>query len=125
MPNPSNQRKETSAKRATKVLKSRTLVLAVVLGIVTFVALFCRLYYLQIIQHEELQQKAVAQQTRSSTITANRGTIYDSNGEILAISATAETIFISPHEIAEYEQDKELIADRLSQILNVDREMIR
>ena len=61
-------RKENAAKRATKVLKVRTLMLAAALGIATFVALFGRLYYLQIIRHEELQQKAVAQQTRSSTI---------------------------------------------------------
>ena len=51
MPN-QRDRRETSAKRATKVLKSRTLVLAAVLGIATFAALLCRLYYLQIIRHE-------------------------------------------------------------------------
>ena len=118
-------RKETSAKRATKVLRSRTLLLAAVLGIAAFAALFCRLYYLQIIRHEELQEKAVAQQTRSSTITASRGTIYDASGEILAISASAETIFISPHEIAEYECDKDLIADTLAEILGVDRDSVR
>ena len=118
-------RKETSAKRATKVLRSRTLLLAAVLGIAAFAALFCRLYYLQIIRHEELQEKAVAQQTRSSTITASRGTIYDATGEILAISASAETIFISPHEIAEYECDKDLIADTLAEILGVDRDSVR
>ena len=118
-------KRDNSAKRATKVLKFRTLVLAAVLGVATFVALFCRLYYLQIIRHEELQEKAVAQQTRSSTITASRGTIYDASGEILAISATAETIFISPHEIAENECDKDLIADKLSEILGVDRDSIR
>ena len=118
-------KRDNSAKRAAKVLKSRTLVLAAVLGIATFAALFCRLYYLQIIRHEELQEKAVAQQTRSSTITASRGTIYDASGEILAISASAETIFISPHEITEYECDKDLIADRLSEILGVDRDSIR
>ena len=80
MPN-QKDRRETSAKRATKVLKSRTLVLAAVLGVATFAALLCRLYYLQIVRHEELQEKAVAQQTRSSTISASRGTIYEANGE--------------------------------------------
>ena len=57
-------RTENAAKMATKILKSRTLVLAAVLGIVAFAALACRLYYLQIIRHDELQEKAVAQQTR-------------------------------------------------------------
>ncbi|HIX32193.1 MAG TPA: PASTA domain-containing protein [Firmicutes bacterium] len=122
-------RKETKRERsiriATKVLKQRTLLLAAALGIVAFVALACRLYYLQIIRHDELQEKAVAQQTRSSTVAASRGTIYDANGEPLAISATAETIFISPHEITEYECDKDLIAETLSEILGVDEEDIR
>ncbi len=120
-----HDKKENSAKMATKVLKTRTLLLSVVLGIVTFVVLLCRLYYLQIIQHEALQEKAVAQQTRSSTITASRGTIYDATGETLAVSATAETIFISPHEITENECDKDLIATKLGEILNVDAEKIR
>ena len=119
------KRNETSAKQATKTLRQRTLVLAVVLGIVTFAVLLGRLYYLQIIRHDELQEKAVAQQTRASTITASRGTIYDANGEILAISASAETIFISPHEINENECDKDLIAAKLAEILNVDEASIR
>ena len=121
MPNHRN-RKETSAKMATKVLKSRTIVLAAVLGVAAFAALLCRLYYLQIICHDELQEKAVAQQTRSSVITASRGTIYDANGETLAVSASAETIFISPHEITENKCDKDLIAKTLAEILNVDEE---
>ena len=120
-----HDKKENSAKLATKVLKTRTLVLGAVLGLATFAVLLCRLYYLQIIQHEELQEKAVAQQTRSSTITASRGTIYDATGETLAVSATAETIFISPHEITENECDKDLIAEKLGEILNVDPEKIR
>ena len=110
---------------ATKVLKSRTIVLAAVLGVAAFAALLCRLYYLQIICHDELQEKAVAQQTRSSVITASRGTIYDANGETLAVSASAETIFISPHEITENECDKDLIAKTLAEILNVDEEKLR
>ncbi len=118
-------RTETSIKRATQVLKRRTLILAAFLGVAAFVALAGRLYYLQIICHEELQERAVGQQTRSSTITASRGTIFSSDGETLAISASAETIFISPHEIEETEADKELIADTLARILDVDRDTIR
>ena len=120
-----HDRIENSAKRATKILRSRTLILALCLGIITFAMLICRLFYLQIIQHDELQQKAVAQQTRSATITASRGTIFDAKGEPLAISASADTIFISPHEITENEHDKDLIARELSEILGVDEESIR
>jgi stage V sporulation protein D (sporulation-specific penicillin-binding protein) len=41
----------------------------------------------------------VSQQTRSTVVTASRGTIYDASGNILAISSTAETVFLSPLEL--------------------------
>ncbi|QNL45875.1 PASTA domain-containing protein [Oscillibacter hominis] len=95
-----------------------------IFGIVTFTMLFVRLYTLQIGRHEELQQLAVKQQTRSTVVTASRGTIYDKNGNVLAISATAETVFVSPAEIAESEQDTAYIARGLSRILDVAEETI-
>ena len=114
-----------AAKVASATLKRRTLYLAGLLGILGFSILLGRLYFLQIVKHDELQEKAVAQQTRASSINASRGTIFDANGEPLAISATAETIFISPHEIAENECDKDLIAAKLGEILGVDAASIR
>ncbi|MBU5626330.1 PASTA domain-containing protein [Oscillibacter sp. MSJ-2] len=95
-----------------------------IFGIATFTMLFVRLYTLQIGRHEELQQLAVKQQTRSTVVTASRGTIYDKNGNVLAISATAETVFVSPAEIAESEQDTAYIARGLSRILDVAEETI-
>lgn len=101
-------RKSEAARRANQVIRSRTLLMMVLLGIVTFLLLFWKLYDLQINQHDELQEKAVAQQTRSTVVTASRGTIYDRNGLPLAISATAETVCVSPKDIVEYvEEQKE------------------
>ena len=51
---------------------------------------------------------------------ASRGTIYDRNGTILAMSASAEDIFLSPKEIVENDQDQNLIANGLAEILNLD-----
>ena len=96
------RRKSDAARRANQVIRSRTVAVMLLLGVCTFVLLFGKLYDLQINQHEELQEKAVAQQTRSTVITASRGTIYDRNLTPLAISATAEKVFLSPMEIAEY-----------------------
>lgn len=121
----SPERKNNSAARANKTLRQRTIVLCALFGVLAFVLLVGRLFVLQIIDHNDLQQKAVAQQTRATTITASRGTIYDRNGNILAISATAETIFISPHEIAENKEDTDLIADKLAEILGVDADSVR
>ena len=96
------KRKSEAARRANQMVRSRTLLVMLLLGVVTFILLFWKLYDLQIRQHDELQERAVAQQTRSTVVTASRGAIYDRNGQTLAISATAETVFLSPKEIQDY-----------------------
>ncbi|MBQ5740089.1 MAG: hypothetical protein IIV78_06735, partial [Oscillospiraceae bacterium] len=114
------KRKPESARRANRVIQQRTLLLLAVFGIGVFVLLFAQLYSLQIVRHDELSSLAVRQQTLRTTVEANRGTIYDRNGNILAISSTAENVFVSPAEILEYEQDKALIATGLAEILELD-----
>ncbi|MBE6551079.1 MAG: PASTA domain-containing protein [Ruminococcaceae bacterium] len=54
---------------------------------------------LQIINYDKYQNSAIDQFTRTVTIEAKRGTIYDRNMNALAVSATAERIFISPNTI--------------------------
>ena len=125
-------RKDESIRRANRVIQTRTFVLMLIMGIGMFFLLFFKLYNLQITRHEELQAKAVSQQTRSSVVTASRGAIYDASGNILAISATAETIFLSPKEINDALNDeenpvawtKEVLAAALAKILDVSEEGI-
>ena len=125
-------RKDESIRRANRVIQSRTFVLMLIMGIGMFLVLFFKLYSLQITRHEELQSKAVSQQTRSSVVTANRGTIYDASGNILAISSTAETIFLSPKEINDALNDeknpvawtKEILAGALAKILDISEDGI-
>ena len=93
------RRKSDAARRANQIVRSRTVLVMLLLGIMTFAALFWRLYDLQIRQHAELQEKAISQQTRSAVVSASRGTIYDRNLNTLAISATAETVLVSPLDI--------------------------
>ena len=125
-------RKDESIRRANRVIQTRTFVLMLIMGIGMFIVLFFKLYSLQITRHEELQSKAVSQQTRSSVVNADRGTIYDASGNILAISSTAETIFLSPKEINDALNDeknpvtwtKETLANALADILDVSEEGI-
>lgn len=117
-------RKRRTSKRPDKHMLRRTLVLMAVCGIVAFVVLGIRLYILQIKDHDHYEELAVEQQTRQSVITAERGTIYDRNGKVLAMSASVETVFISPYEIELNKEDKQLIATRLSEILDVDYDSI-
>ena len=126
-------RKDENVRRANRVIQQRTLLLMLLLGVVVFVVLFLKLFSLQVTRHDELQSKAVDQQTRSVTVTANRGTIYDQNGNIMAISATAETVFLSPKEINDALKDpkkelpwtKDSLADALGTILDVNAANIR
>jgi len=114
------KRKPDAVRKANRTIQLRTMVLMLIFGVLTFAALFIKLYDLQIVQHEDLQQRAISQQTSKTSVTAARGTIYDRNGYTLAFSATAETIFLSPKEIAENELDRGLIARGLAQILEVE-----
>ena len=116
------RRKSDAARRANQVIRTRTVLMMVLLGIVTFALLFWKLYDLQINQHEKLQADAVKQQTSSTVVTASRGTIYDRSGSTLAISATAETVILSPKDISDHAetQDPEYVARGLGRILEVD-----
>ena len=123
-------RKSDHIRRVNRIIQTRTFVLMLVLGVGVFVLLFAKLYQLQIVRHDELQKQALNQQTRSTEITASRGTIYDRGGNILAISATAETIFLSPLELAEELEDedttwtREFLAESLARILDINVESI-
>ena len=102
------------------MMLGRTLVLLAVCGVVAFIVLIARLYKLQIIDHERYESAAIEQQVRETTVTPSRGTIYDRNMNILAMSATVDTIYISPAEIVMYDEDPVLIAQNLSEMLGVD-----
>ena len=129
----SQNRKNESIRRANRIIQSRTFALMLIMGILMFVLLFFRLYDLQITRHEELQGKAVSQQTRRTVVTASRGTIYDASGNILAISASAETIILSPLEIDQAMNSKttpvswtkDSLAAGLADILGKDAASIR
>lgn len=118
------KRNEHGTPPPNRMMLRRTLFLLVVCGIVAFLVLGVRLYQIQVRDHDYYESMAIEQQTRETKITADRGTVYDRNMNILAMSATAETIYLSPAEIAMYEEDVELIADKLSEILGVSRESV-
>ena len=91
-----SKRRSDAARRAKLTIQRRTLVLMLGFGVVAFVALFFQVYELTILRHEEMTERASKQQTMSTTISASRGTIYDTNGEIMAISASADTVILDP-----------------------------
>ena len=102
--------------------KLRLLLLVTVL---IFVLLICRLGFIQFVQGSELKEQAYKQQAINQIISPKRGNIYDSTGISLAISAQVDTITINP---AKFEKDsdeetiayREMVAKGLSEIFELD-----
>ncbi|MBR3738374.1 MAG: PASTA domain-containing protein [Eubacterium sp.] len=103
-----------------KGMMKRILILSVVI-----VFLFCadgaRLLYLQTVRSGELAGKAQSQQLYDTEVSAMRGTIYDSEGNVLAQSATVWNVFIDPFNITT-EEKRNLVVDCLSENLKLDEE---
>ena len=75
-------------------------------------------------QYDYYSALALRNQTRTTLVTAQRGTIYDRNMNILAISKTVENIFLDPHELKQAKEDLEAISKDLGRFLEKDPEWI-
>lgn len=93
-----------------------------VICICIFCALIFRVGWIQFVNGEELQTLAYEQQTLDRKINPKRGTIYDRNGNELAVSSTVYTITVNPANIKE--KDKERVAKILSDTFELDYEKI-
>ena len=94
--------------------------------ILLLVLLFIRTFYLQLIDGTRLKELATKQQITDEIIAPTRGTIYDSTGQVLAISSSVDTVSINPslivikdNEVATTEL-KYKVADGLSSIFGLD-----
>lgn len=83
-------------------------------------ALLGRLVYVQIFQNEFYQISAMHQRLQSVPVDARRGTIYDRNGIVLALSVSANAVYAIPAEVI----DKENTAKVLAEILHLDYELV-
>lgn len=106
----------------TKQMRRRTIAILTVLALVC-VAIVGQLVKLQVVETEEWQKRAVSQQMSDSVISPKRGTIYDSEMNELAVSYGVYTVIMSPKYI-EKEETRALIADELSEMLDVDRDKL-
>ena len=71
------------------------------------ISLIFRLGYIQFVQGPELQAMAFAQQTLNRNINPRRGTMWDATGtNILAMSASSETVTVNPRNIPEHSREK-------------------
>ncbi len=91
----------TRKKASNSTVFWRTSILAVICGILMFIPLIHRLYVVAIVHHEDYSQMAAQQQTMDLSLSADRGRIYDTNGSIMAMSATVYDLILSPRDLAE------------------------
>lgn len=84
------------------------------------IALVGRLIYLQIVHHEEYLELAQRQQDRQVEVQAPRGTIFDRNGEPLAMSLPVDSVCVNPLRIP----DLAVAADLLSKVLDLETDQL-
>lgn len=95
---------------------NKRLALFMGLAVLFLVALFGRTFYVQVIAAPALQETAEVQSVRTITLEAPRGTIYDRNGEVLAISRSTATVYANPSQI----EDPAAAAKQLAPLLGLD-----
>ena len=106
-----NRKPRRSDGKNNRSLFRRTICLMVVLGIGIFLPLIAQLYKLQIVEHLDWEERAANQQTKSVSVAANRGTIYDREGRAMAMSATVYKLILSPMGVYD-SVDKEKYEDK-------------
>ena len=103
----------------------RVMLTGVFLGILAFIPMLIRLYSLMVTQYDRYSDLALRNQTRSTAVTAHRGTIYDRNLEILAFSENRENVYLDPHELKQSKADIPAIAQFLGGVLDKDPDWIK
>ena len=84
-PGSKNNSKKRAEKGPAQRLRQRTAILILLILVLGFGAAVLRLTYLTTVQSSELQESAVDLQLADTTVSAKRGTIYDANGNVLAV----------------------------------------
>ena len=118
----SNSKQAKQEKREKRKMFIR-LALSGCVATTVFLVLIGRLSYLQFVKGKEYSQLAYNQQMKNKIISPKRGTIYDRNGEVLALSVSVDTVSINPGKVC-YKNNKkvesEVLAEGLSQIFGLD-----
>jgi cell division protein FtsI (penicillin-binding protein 3) len=79
-------------------------------------AIVARLFWLQIVRHQEYVERAQKQQQRTFEVAPRRGVLYDRNLRELAMTVQVDSIYAVPGEI----DDKQAAAHELAAIVHTD-----
>ena len=118
-PGSKNKSKKRAEKGPAQRLRQRTAILILLILVLGFGAAVLRLTYLTTVQSSELQESAVDLQLADTTVSAQRGTIYDANGNVLAESASVWQVVMSPVNFKNDKQ-RQAAAKGLSEIFDLE-----
>ncbi|MBQ2888429.1 MAG: stage V sporulation protein D, partial [Firmicutes bacterium] len=90
--------------------------------VVCFAVVIGGLGYRTLVQGTELQAKAENSRTRSVTVAANRGTIYDRTGSVLAVSVSTDSVAVNPSQVKA--ENVPEVAEKLAAILELDYDTV-
>ena len=88
--------------------------LVAIIFILAFGFIVARAFQLQVLGQDRWQKKADRQYQKTIPLTAQRGTIFDRNGEEMAVSVEVDSIFIMPAKIEAPDRAAKILAEALS-----------
>lgn len=103
---------------------TRVMLAALLLGVLAFIPVALRLYGLMVRDYDYYANLALRNQTRTTSVTAHRGDIFDRNMNVLATSVTVENVYLDPHELKQSKADIGEISRILGEILEKEPEWI-
>ena len=83
-------------------------------------AIFGKLFYLQVVRHRYYAELAREQQLKMVEIPGPRGSIFDRNGQALAMSVPVDSVYVNPGRLASLD----VAADILAPVLRLDRDSL-
>jgi len=98
-----------------KLGNRKRIILLLVGTLILMGLLIVRLTWVQVVDSARLQEMAYDQQTRDRTINSARGTIYSSDGKVMAISASMETVSVTPAQV----KNEAELSQKLAEIFNL------
>lgn len=114
---------------STEALKRSFWLGIIIFGVFAFLLL--RILAIQVFDFDKYQSKVINQMTTESPVPADRGKIYDRNGNVLATNITTYRVFISPSGILSAQEEigedsktqyAEIVSYGLAQTLGVKYE---
>lgn len=109
------------SKAPTQKMRNKLFFVVFILFLIFAIYIVSKLFESSVVKAEYYRSKANTQQLDSFVIPANRGTIYDATGKILAQSSTVWDVIISPGDIHDNDASKtEEICETLAELLDLD-----